>query len=48
MLQPAVNQKHFPDHICVGSDKSPERNFSTPSSDVLSQGNQFVLRSYSI
>ena len=22
MLQPAVNQKHFPDQICVGSDKS--------------------------
>ena len=48
MLQPAVNQKHFPDHICVGSDKSPVRNFSTPSSDVISQGNLFVLRSYSI
>ena len=48
LLQPAMNQKHFPDQICVGSDKSSVWNFSNPSSDVIIQGNQFVLRSYSI
>ena len=48
LLQPTMNQKHFPDQICVGSDKSSVWNFSNPSSDVILQGNQFVLRSYSI
>ena len=43
LLQPAVNQKHFPDKICEGSDKSSVWNFSTPSPDNISQGNQFVL-----
>ena len=48
LIQPAMNQKHFPDQIYVGSDKSSVWNFSNPSSDVILQGNQFVLRSYSI
>ena len=48
LLQPAMNQKPFPDQICVGSDKLLVWNLSTASPDDISQGNQFVVRGYSI
>ena len=31
-----MNQKHFPDQICVGSDKLSVWNLSTPSPDNIS------------
>ena len=43
-----MNQKPFPDQICVGSDKLLVWNLSTASPDDISQGNQFVVRGYSI
>ena len=48
LLQPTMNQKPFPDQICVGSDKLLVWNLSTASPDDISQGNQFVVRGYSI
>ena len=48
LLQPAMNQKPFPDQICVGSDKLLVWNLSTASPDDISRGNQFVVRGYSI
>ena len=48
LLQPAMNQKPFPDQICVGSDKLLVWNLSTASPDDISQGKQFVVRGYSI
>lgn len=48
LLQPTMNQKPFPDQICVGSDKLLVWNLSTASPDDISQGNQFVVQGYSI
>ena len=48
LLQPTMNQKPFPDQICMGSDKLLVWNLSTASPDDISQGNQFVVQGYSI
>ena len=43
LLQPAMNQKPFPDQICVGSDKLLVWNLSTASPDDISRGNTSLL-----